>query len=156
MDPVTRLVAIEGIRTAKARQQRGVDTKDADLLRRAFAEDVLIDCRGVMADPDTGANSAPQTDEVFRGADRAVAAAIDSLRGVVSVHHVGCPEIEVTGPSTGSAVWPQVDRLLYPAGSPHKEFVGYGYYHETYQRDGEDWRITSMRMERLRKDFIPW
>lgn len=156
MDAIARLGAIEGIKLTKARQQRGVDTKDPDLLRRVFADDVIVDCRGVMKDPDSGANSAPETDEVFQGAGKAIAAALTSLEGVVSVHHVSCPEIEITGPTTGSAIWPQVDRLLFSAGAPFKEFIGYGYYHETYERVGDDWRIKSMRMTRLRKDFIPW
>ncbi|ETD33300.1 hypothetical protein W823_09460 [Williamsia sp. D3] len=156
MDLIVRLDAIEGIKLAKARHQRGVDTTDVDLLRRVFAEDVLVDCRGVMTDPVSGANSAPQTDEVFQGADKAIAAAVSSLEGVVSVHHVSSPEIEITSPTTGSGIWPQVDRLLYDAGAPFKEFIGYGYYHETYERVGEDWRIKSMRMVRTRMDFIPW
>ena len=156
MDPIARLDAIEGIKLAKARHQRGVDTKDSDLLRRVFAADVDIDCRGVMTDPVTGANSAPETDEVFQGADRAIAAAMSSLEGVVSVHHVSCPEIEITGPTTGRGVWPQVDRLQFSADAPFKEFIGYGYYYETYQRVGDDWQIKSMRMVRTRTDFIPW
>jgi SnoaL-like domain len=156
MDPIARLDAIEGIKIAKARHQRGVDTKDGDLLRRAFAADIDVDCRGVMTDPITGANSAPETDVVFQGADRAIAAAMTSLEGVVSVHHVSSPEIEITGPTTGSAIWPQVDRLRFSADAPFKEFIGYGYYHETYERVGDDWRIKTMRMVRTRMDFIPW
>jgi hypothetical protein len=156
MDPIARLDAIEGIKMAKARHQRGVDTKDGDLLRRAFAADIYVDCRGVMRDPNSGANSAPETDEVFQGADKAIAAAVTSLEGVVSVHHVSSPEIEITGPTTGSAIWPQVDRLVFSAGAPFKEFVGYGYYYETYERVGDDWQIKTMRMVRTRKDFIPW
>ncbi len=156
MDPIARLDAIEGIKIAKARHQRGVDTKDGDLLRRVFAADVDVDCRGVMTDPVTGANSAPETDEVFQGADRAIAAAMSSLEGVVSVHHVSSPEIEITGPTTASGIWPQVDRLLFSAGAPFKEFIGYGYYYETYERVGDDWRIKSMRMVRTRMEFIPW
>jgi len=156
MDSIARLDAIAGIKNAKARHQRGVDTKDADLLRRAFAADIEVDCRGVMTDPVSGANNAPETDEVFQGADKAIAAAMTSLAGVVSVHHVSCPEIEITSPTTGNAIWPQVDRLLFSAGEPFKEFVGYGYYYETYERVGEDWQIKSMRMVRTRQDFIPW
>ena len=156
MDRTAKLDAIEGIKLAKARHQRGVDTKDADLLRRAFAVDIEVDCRGVMTDPSSGANNAPDTDEVIQGADKAIAAAMTSLEGVISVHHVSSPEIEITGPTTGSAIWPQVDRLLFSEGAPFKEFVGYGYYYESYERTGDDWQIKTMRMVRSRKDFIPW
>jgi SnoaL-like domain len=156
MDPISRLTAIEGIKLAKARHQRGVDTKDADLLRRAFADDIEVDCRGVATDPISGVDLAPETDVILRGVDSAVAAAMTSLDGVVSVHHVSVPEIEVTSPTTGTGIWPQVDRLRYSAGGPFKELVGYGFYHETYECIGDDWRIKTMRLVRTRLDFIPW
>ncbi len=156
MDAIAKLEAIEGIRLAKARHQRGVDTKDGDLLRRVWADDAVVDCRGVMTDPVTGANSAPQTDIILHGVDEAVASAMDSLAGVVSVHHVSNPEIEITSPTTGRAIWPQIDRVWFAADAPFKAFVGYGFYHETYERVGEDWRIKTMRMERTRLEFIPW
>lgn len=156
MDAIARLSAIEGIKLAKARQQRGVDTKDADLLGRAFAEDVEIDCRGVMSDPATGANLAPETDEIIYGRKSAIDAALASLNGVVSVHHVSVPEIEVTGPMSGRAVWPMVDRVRYGKDALFQEIIGYGYYHESYERTGEDWQIKTMRLVRTRMDFIPW
>jgi SnoaL-like domain len=156
MDPITRLEAIEGIKLAKARHQRGVDTKDADLLRRAFADDVEIDCRGTATDSSSGVDLTPATDAIIHGADSAVAAAMASIEGVVTVHHVSVPEIEITGPTTGTGIWPQVDRLLYRRGGPFKELVGYGFYHDTYERVGDDWRIKTMHLVRTRLDFIPW
>jgi SnoaL-like domain len=155
MDAITKLEAIEGIRLAKARQQRGVDTKDGDLLRRVWADDAVVDCRGVMTDPVTGANSAPQTDVILHGIDEAVASAIESLAGIVSAHHVSNPEIEITSPTTGRAIWPQVDRLWFPAGAPFKEFIGYGHYHETYERIEGQWFIKRITLTRLRVDTEP-
>jgi SnoaL-like domain len=156
MDMIAKLAAIEGIKLAKARHQRGVDTKDGDLLHLAFAEDVEIDCRGVMTDSVTGANMAPATDEVIRGSNNAVNAALMSLKGVISVHHVSLPEIEVTGPTSGVAIWPMVDRVRYGSDAPFQEIIGYGFYHETYERVGDDWKIKKMRLERTRMDFVPW
>ncbi len=155
MDAVDRLSAIEGIKLAKARHQRGVDTKDGDLLRRAFADDVEIDCRGVMVDPATGANFAPATDEMIRGSDNAVNAALVSLKGLVSVHHVSVPEIEITGPTSGKAIWPMVDRILLGADAEFKEIIGYGFYYEAYECVGDDWRMKTMRLVRTRMDFVP-
>jgi hypothetical protein len=49
----------------------------------------------------------------------------------------------------------QVERLLSSAGAPFKEFLGYGYCDETYERVGDDWRIKTMRMVRTKMDFTP-
>ena len=156
MDEIAKLAAIEGIKLAKARHLRGVDTQDGDLLLRAFAEDVEIDCRGVMVDPATGANFAPATDEVIRGSRNAVDAALVSLKGIMSVHHVSVPEIEITGPTSARAIWPMVDRLRLGADAPFREIIGYGHYHETYVCLGSDWRMKTMRLVRTRMDFVPW
>jgi hypothetical protein len=156
MDPIIKLEAIEGIKLAKAGQQRGVDTKDGELLRRVFADDVIVDCRGVATDPVSGLNMSPATDVVIHGADGAIAAAMDTLNGVVSVHHVSVPEINVTSPTTGSGIWPMVDRLRFSDGAPVKELIGYGFYYETYERVGDHWQIKTMRQVRTRIDFIPW
>src|SRR4029079_18785407 len=150
MDPMTKLDAIEGIKLAKAGQQRGVDTKDGDLLRLVFADDVVFDGRGVATDPVSGLNMSPATDVVIYGADGAIAAAMETLEGVVSVHHVSVPEIEVTSPTTGSGVSPMVDRLRFSDGAPLKELIGYGFYYETYERVGDHWQIKAMRLVRTR------
>src|SRR5687768_12345272 len=88
MDLWAKLDAIEGIKIAKARHRRGIDTKDSDLLGRAFATDVTVDVRGVITDPTSGQNVAPATDEVLEGADKAIAAAMATLEGVIPVQHV--------------------------------------------------------------------
>lgn len=79
-----------------------------------------------------------------------------ALIGVVSVHHASFPEIEITGATTGEAVWPMVDRLLFSEGAPFKEIIGYGHYHDTYVRIGDSWRIRTMHLVRSRMDFVPW
>jgi hypothetical protein len=132
MDPVVRLQAIEGIKAAKARQQRGVDTHDRDLLLRAFTDDVVADCRGIATDPSSGFNLYPDADLVFQGIEAAVASGMSALDNGVAAHHVSNPEIEITSPTTGTAIWPQVDRLRFKDGAPYKECISHGHYHETY------------------------
>ncbi|WP_219894998.1 nuclear transport factor 2 family protein [Aquisediminimonas profunda] len=156
MDLAEKLDAIEGIKMAKARYFRGIDTKDRDLLRSIFTDDVELDCRGAAIDPVTGHNFAPQTDEIIRGGDNAAYLASTSLTGVVSVHHASAPEIEITGPNTGSAIWPMVDRLRFGEGAPIKELIGYGHYFDTYERVGSTWRIKTMRLVRTRMDAVVW
>lgn len=150
-----RLEAIEGIRIAKARHQRGVDTGDSGLLRRAFAEDVEIDVRGADAGTTDGPGTRAEADAVIQGVDEAIAATMKAIEGNVRVHHLGVPEVEISSPTTGHAVWPQVDRRWFDAGAPQQEIAGYGYYYETYVRAGDDWRIKTMRLVRTRVDVVP-
>ncbi|MET3774355.1 nuclear transport factor 2 family protein [Arthrobacter nitrophenolicus] len=156
VDPITRLEAIEGIKLVKARYFRATDTKDYDLLRSVFADDVVFDARGVVTDPVSGFNLAPGTDEVIRGVDNVISSNRAALVDIVSVHHASVPEIEITGPTSGSGIWPMVDLLLFKEGSPFKEIVGYGFYHDTYERIDGQWKIKTVRQERTRLDFIPW
>jgi hypothetical protein len=156
MDPIMRLEAIEGIKLAKARFFRAVDTKDMDLLREVFADDAEVDARGVVTDPVTGFNLAPATNEVNRGIEDIVNSTRAAIEGLVSVHHASVPEIEITGPTTGVGTWPMVDRLLFGAGAPFKELIGYGYYHDTCERIDERWVIKTVRLVRTRLDFISW
>jgi len=157
LDLISRLDAIEGIKLAKAIYFRGVDSKDSDLLRSVFAEDVEIDFRGASTDPVTGFNIAPEsTDEVLRGGETAARTMADSLKTFsVTVHHASIPEIEILSETTGKALWPMVDRLLFGPGFPFAELIGYGHYHDTYEKVGNRWVIKTMRLTRTRIDTIP-
>jgi hypothetical protein len=157
MDLVSKLDAIEGIKLAKARYFRAVDSKDVKLLRSVFTDDVMCDYRGATTDPITGYNMAPDTTEApMQGGDHAAEAIIQAMKEMRSVHHASVPEIAITGPTCGNAIWPMVDRLLFVEGAPFKELIGYGHYYESYEREGDDWKISSIRLVRSRLDFIPW
>jgi len=157
MDLVSKLDAIEGIKLAKARYFRAVDSKDAKLLQSVLADDVVCDYRGATTDPITGYNLAPDTtNEPIRGGAYVAESIVQAMMEMRSVHHASLPEIEITGPTSGNAIWPMVDRLLFAEGAPFKELIGYGHYYESYKREGGDWKISSIRLVRSRLDFIPW
>ena len=59
MDDVARLSAIEAIKSMKGKYFRGVDLKDANLLRDVFTDDVELDYQGAVTDPITGENYIP-------------------------------------------------------------------------------------------------
>jgi hypothetical protein len=42
------------------------------------------------------------------------------------------------------------DRLYLPASSPVSLLVGFGYYHETYEKVGDAWKIKTLRIQRIR------
>ena len=69
---------------------------------------------------------------------------------MVTVHHGHMPEIEVTSPTTATGVWAMEDRLRWPDGS---ELLGFGHYHEAYEKVDGSWRIKSSTLTRLRMDF---
>lgn len=156
MNQIDRLVAIEEIKTLKARYFRAVDEKDGALLRETFAEDVELDYRGSTTDPASGDDAVSSvTGEVIRGRDHCVKLIIEALQGMVSVHHASVPEIEIIDEGSASGIWPMVDRLRFPPGGEFSEMDGYGHYRENYIKEGGKWRIRTLRLTRLRLDFRP-
>lgn len=128
---------VEAIRRLKARYFRTMDTKDWAAMRAVFTDDVVIDTT------DSGGG-------VVTGADAFMDFLRETLADVVTVHHGHMPEIEVTSPTTATGIWALEDRLRWPDGS---ELVGFGHYHEAYERVDGAWRIKSSRLTRLRMDF---
>jgi hypothetical protein len=72
----------------------------------------------------------------FDGADAFVANVREFLTDATTFHHGHMPEYDVVEPPAGSGVSP---------------FYGYARYWERYERRGGEWKIVSMRIERLRK-----
>lgn len=136
---------VGAIQILKARYFRAIDTKDWDLLAGVFTEDVEID---VTDDAEGG--------EVYTGRDRFVATVARILADAVTVHHGHTPEIELTGPDTATGVWAMEDDVDWgpgPDGVPRR-FTGAGHYHEAYVREADGaWRIASLRLTRLRRDW---
>jgi hypothetical protein len=75
-----------------------------------------------------------------------------TLRDAVTVHHGHMPEIEVISDSTARGIWALQDTIWWPNGT---RMVGYGHYHETYQKVGGQWKIKSSTLTRLHTDFTP-
>lgn len=151
MDAVARLSAIEAIKSMKGKYFRGVDLKDANLLRDVFTDDVELDYQGAVTDPITGENYIPSGGGASGGSNGAEMI-VAALQGIVSVHHASVPEIEITGETTATGIWPMVDRLKFPASAPLKELIGYGHYHEDYALVDGKWKIRKLRLTRLRID----
>jgi hypothetical protein len=132
----------EAIRQLKARYFRMMDTKDWDGLAAVFTDDVEIDV--------TSEGS---------GVHRSVADYMPFLRQaigeVTTVHHGHMPEIEITSPTTATAIWSMEDKLWWPEGSPIRHMHGYGHYHETYEKTADGWRIKTLRLSRLHREVDP-
>jgi hypothetical protein len=136
---------LEQIKQLKARYCFLVDTKRWSEWRRLFTDDCVVDVQ------------LPHTHDVTP--DEFVAAVSHSLANVRSVHQVHAPVIELLGPERARGVWAMFDWLELPPdhqfhrqGQPHR--IGYGYYEEEYRRQEGTWRISILRLRRLRVDRV--
>lgn len=128
---------IEAIRQLKARYFRTMDTKDWEGMRRVFADDVIADTSSA------GGN-------VITGADDFIAFLKETLSGAVTVHQGHMPEIDLTSASTATGIWALNDLVIWANGV---RLNGYGHYHETYEKVGDDWRIKTLKLTRLHTDL---
>ncbi len=128
---------LEAIKRLKARYFRTMDTKDWAAMREVFTDDVVMD---------TTASGGG----VVTGADEFLAFLQETLADAVTVHHGHMPEIDLTSPTTATGIWALQDVILWPNGM---RLLGYGHYHETYEKIGDDWRIASSTLTRLHMDL---
>jgi SnoaL-like domain len=139
MDTLDELRAVEQIKQLKARYFRCMDTKDWDGFQAMFARDASMDTT----------QEAPDI-EIVHG-DENIRRFVEGAVGpVVTVHHGHMPEIDVTGPTTATGIWALQDLLVWPNGL---RLLGFGHYHETYEKVGGEWRIASSKLTRLHMDF---
>jgi len=135
-DRLHALLNLEELRALKARYCRYVDTKQWDAWRGIFTEDVVF-----------AGLSAP-----FATLDEFIETQRCRLGDAVSVHHCHTPELELTGPQTAKGLWAMCDYVEYPWQAERRGFVGYGFYDEEYRLEEGEWKISRLRMERLRID----
>ncbi|OHT19794.1 nuclear transport factor 2 family protein [Edaphosphingomonas haloaromaticamans] len=147
MDAIERLLAIEEIKTLKARYFRCMDLKDWAGLRAVFTDDLHADFRE-GTDP-------PNPQALIAGADAYIAMLAPILANITTVHHGHMPEIAFTSPKLATGIWAMEDKLWVGPGAtvPYTFLHGYGHYHETYRHEADGWRIASVRLTRLRIDI---
>lgn len=150
MNSLEDLLAAEAIRALKARYFRAMDTKEYGLLEDVFTEDAVCDYREAFTEP--GDPSPVEEPGYLEGRTAILAYIAEGLTPLRSVHQGFMPEITVAG-DEAAAIWPMADRLKLPD-SPIAEIIGYGYYHETYRKLGDGWRIATLRLTRLRVDHV--
>jgi hypothetical protein len=151
---IERLAAIEEIKQVKSRYFRFGDTKELVSMRELFAPDCVVDLSGSTTDPATGADIFPAVgSQILRGVD-AVMEAYGAGEGIRTVHHGYNPEIEITGDTSATAIFSMTDRLFFSDAYPVAGMVGYGHYHETYEKIGGKWLIKTIRLTRLRVEVI--
>jgi hypothetical protein len=130
---------LDQIKQLKARYFRMMDTKNWDGLAAVFTDDVEID----MSNEGGG---------ITRSVAEYMPFLRENIEDVVTVHHGHMGEITFTSPTSATGIWAMEDKLWWPEGSPMKHLHGYGHYHETYEKQEGQWRITSTTLTRLRTD----
>lgn len=146
MNDIEMLLAIEQIKTLKARYFRTVDTKDWAGYADVFAPDARFD----ISEDVPGC--------ILQGSEAIVRAARAPLEQCVSVHHGHCPEIRLTSDTSAEGKWAMEDMLRWEPGSssPIRTLHGYGHYLETYRKTDGEWRIQTLKLTRLRIDTTGW
>jgi hypothetical protein len=130
---------MEAIKQLKADYFHLMDTKRWEEWKALFTEDFTVDGPAVHGG----------------GRDAFVAFVREHLQSVSSFHQGSMPVIEILGETSARGRWSMCDDLKLPAGHPWAgarpvRRMGYGHYDEEYRREGGTWRISWMRLSRIR------
>lgn len=145
----TRLDDIDAIRQLKARYFRALDTKNWEDFKSVFTEDAAI---GPIDNGMTPEILALRTEEgqkpvTSTGLDAFVERVATNIGPLITTHHGHQSEIDVTGDSEASGIWPMEDVLVWPKDG--YRLRGTGHYWETYRKIDGEWKIASMKLTRL-------
>ena len=147
------LIAINAIKSLKARYFRCMDSKDWSGLESVFAVDAVMDMREEVASL-IAVGIPVEFGGMLTGSGHIVESVMAALEHVVSIHHGHMPEIEITGPNTARGIWAMEDTLYLPPEAEHAMFHGFGHYHETYYLADNGWQIKTLRLSRLKRDIV--
>lgn len=145
MNDVEKLLALEEIRTLKARYWRFMDTKDWDALRGVFSDDAAIDMTAANESAGKAAGGAQAVVDYIR----------DIVNDVQTVHQGHTSEIDFVSDTEATGIWPMMDMLKWPEGSSRYGITvmnGWGHYHDRYKLTPDGWRISFTSVTRLRVD----
>lgn len=131
---------VDAIKQVKARYFRCMDTKRWDDLRRQFTDDARFE----------------GTNKPVSGPDEFVAWNSVRFAAATTVHQGHMPEILLTSDRTAKGIWSMFDWVEFATpitsgrGQGYRGFVGYGHYEEEYRKEAGTWKISLLRLTRLR------
>src|SRR5262245_33831 len=144
---VQRLLDIEAIKQLKSRYCRYIDTKQWQALPALFADDVRFD--GFASAP-TGSDSTAFVKGVSA-----------RLGPAVTRHHCHTPDIVCIDEDHARSVWAMADYMEWPepiglADAPKaRGMQGFGHYEEEYRRVNGVWKMSHLRLCRMRIVPLP-
>jgi len=144
--------AIEEIKQLKSRYFHGIDEKNWEMLRDTLSDDAVLDFSGEV-ELHVGHHGVATADDpanwILHGGDEGTAKIAEIVGAIVSTHQGHDPQITITGEGEARGIWSMYDCLDYG----DEVFYGYGYYHEEYRRVDGRWRISYMKLSRLRTEW---
>ncbi|MDF2583284.1 MAG: hypothetical protein K0R33_1927 [Mycobacterium sp.] len=129
------LAEIEAIKQVKYRYLRALDTKHWDDFADTLTEDVIGDYGESLGEEHHFTDRATLV-EFMRNAMPA---------GVITEHRVTHPEIDIDG-DQATGIWYLQDKVI--AAEFNFMLVGAGFYHDTYRRTADGWRISKTGYDR--------
>ncbi len=134
MTEQAELIAFYELTQAKATYCRTLDTKDWNGLAALMIADVEFG----MSDGD----SEPQ---MTVGRDEVLALLKSLVAGSRTAHQVHAPEIDLNE-DEARVIWAVQDRAVFDNGT---SVTGYGHYTERWVRQGDAWKLASLRLSHL-------
>jgi hypothetical protein len=144
---VEELLSIQAIIDLKSRYCRLIDSKDWVGYAELYTEDAMLQW-------------GPAADHVVHGRANIRRFLSETLAHGFTTHHVHNPEIQVHGDGTATGTWALFEYLRVtpdpprPGERPQLNRHGYGRYDETYQLEGDSWRIASLKLTFGRRDWL--
>ena len=135
-EKLDQLLAIEAIKSLKARYFRCMDTKDWQGLGECFSEDL-----------DADFTDAPGPH--INGRAEYIAMISETLKDAETVHHGHMPEITLLSETEAEGIWAMDDIVRMPG----MTLKGWGHYHERYRFEDQGWVISHIRLTRLILDM---
>jgi hypothetical protein len=143
---IKALQETENIKQLMARYCRFLDTKQWTAFGELLTEDVQLTFK------DTAGNIIFQ----FHSRKEMMDLTAPMLQSAVTVHYVNQPEITLLSDTEASAIWALEDQIIFPENTenaPYRAMHGFGIYHQTLKKIGEDWQISSFVLDRLKLDI---
>jgi SnoaL-like domain len=129
------LADVAAIEQVKYRYFRGLDTKHWDVFADTLTEDVKGDYGSSLGE-----------EHHFTNRDELVEYMRSSLGpGILTEHRATHPEITVTG-DEATGIWYLQDRVI--VAEFNFMLIGAGFYHDTYRRTADGWRISATGYDR--------
>lgn len=142
MDTLQTFLDYKAITELRARYYRCVDTFDLEGWLGVFTDDAVLEFDLTISGP-----GQPEPERYrIQGTREITEFWTSNSDRRQSVHHGHMPEIDILSVTEARGIWAMEDIVEFSDSTLH----GFGHYHETYRKEGEQWRIASLHLTRTR------
>ena len=134
---IQALEDLEAIKRLKYKYLRCLDTKQWDEMAETFA----VDATTSYSDGELSFSGRDAIMKFLRES------AMAERNGMIGVHHVHHPEIELTGPASAKGTWALYNYLLHRGNESGLRLCAF--YHDEYIKAGAQWLIKSTGYRRV-------